>query len=72
MQWNSPHSIPPQAGVYRVQVPVPAVDYAFEVEEHFARWTGEHWTCWADTIARAAQCAWRGPSAGYLWAELCG
>jgi hypothetical protein len=71
MEWHNSRSIPPRPGVYRVQVPVPA--WGMErrsIDERFALWTGDYWTCWAVTAEKAAGLRFRGPSAGYLWARL--
>jgi hypothetical protein len=71
MQWHSSRSVPPAPGVYRVQVPQPAWGKERRsVEEHFARWTGAYWTCWALTARKAEILEFRGPTAGYLWAHL--
>jgi hypothetical protein len=73
MSWNHSRVKPPKAGVYCVQVPFPAKDGDLShVGEHFARWTGTYWCCWATTIDKAWMCEWRGPTAGYMWAPLQG
>jgi hypothetical protein len=70
MQWRDPRSIPLQPGVYRVQVPFPYLpERATHMEPRWARWTGSYWTCWAVERNVAAYCEFRGPSAGYMWAE---
>jgi hypothetical protein len=71
MQWHGPQSLPLYPGVYRVQVPYPYLpERASKIEERFARWTGEYWTCWGPSRERVSYCEIRGPSAGYMWAEV--
>jgi hypothetical protein len=69
MTWHTPQQIPPKPDVYRVQVPMAMYGNFVSIDEHFARWTGVHWCTWALTPQKAAMCTWRGPTAGYCWAE---
>lgn len=69
--WSPPSVRPKRPGVYRVQVAVPAFTAAPDyVTEMFARWTGDYWTCWGPDAGRLMQVEFRGPSAGYTWAEV--
>jgi hypothetical protein len=67
--WRPPHIKPPVPTIYRVQVPIYEVlrNEIFDVNQRWARWTGEWWCCWAPTAHKAAMCGWKGPSAGYCW-----
>ncbi len=71
MQWHSSSTLPPRPAVYPVQVPVPAMRpdgvEPIGIEQHWARWTGQYWTCWALTPEKARMLEIPGPSAGYLW-----
>lgn len=53
MSWFPAAKRPARPGVYPVRVP--NLD-----RSTWARWTGEHWTCWAPTPELAARCQWKG------------
>lgn len=59
--WREADILPSEPGVYLVLV---------QLEQRFAKWTGEFWCNWSPAADRAAMCHWRGPSAGYVWREL--
>jgi hypothetical protein len=59
-QWFDAAKRPARPGVY--QVLVPSLD-----RRTWARWTGEHWTCWSPSPQGAAMCQWAGIRDGYYW-----
>jgi hypothetical protein len=68
-EWSLAESKPPRADVYQVQVPIldAQTQEPLGIAEHWARWTGAYWCCWALSARSAERCTWRGPLAGYCW-----
>jgi len=63
IRWWDASIKPARPGTYEVQV------RSSGTRRTWARWTGEHWCCWALSPAKAALCDWRGQLAGYAWIE---